>query len=106
MKNSGHFDSEDMQGLLCFGHRQLTDSCFLLLNIVDADPAKQWLKSAPVSSAIKTKTRPATALQIAFSVDGLRALGLKESVIEDFSDEFISGMAAKAAASSNDISCW
>src|SRR5262245_1347528 len=92
MENSGDFDFEDMQGLLRFGHGHLTDSCFLLLNIVDADAAKQWLKSAPVSSAIKTDTRPNTALQIAFSVDGLRALGLKESVIEDFSDEFISGM--------------
>jgi len=31
-------------------------------------------------------------LQIAFSAQGLRALGLKEQVIEQFSDEFISGM--------------
>ena len=99
MKNSGDFDYEDMQGLLRFGHGKLTDSCFLLLNIVDADAAKQWLKSAPVSSANKTKTRPVTALQIAFSVDGLRALGLKESVIEDFSDEFISGMAGDESRS-------
>ncbi|MBI1877161.1 MAG: peroxidase [Chloroflexi bacterium] len=99
MENSGEFDFEDMQGLLRFGHGHLTDSCFLLLNIVDADAAKQWLKSAPVSSATKTNTRPGTALQIAFSVDGLRALGLKESVIEDFSDEFISGMAGDESRS-------
>ena len=99
MKNSSDFKFDDLQGLLRFGHGALTDTCFLLLNIVDAGAAKQWLKTAPVSSAATANTPPETALQIAFSVEGLRALGLNESVIEGFSDEFITGMSGNESRS-------
>ena len=92
MKNSSKITYNDLQGLLRYGHSALKDSCFLLLNIADVDAAKEWLKRVPISSAAKTKELPLTAVQIAFSVNGLCALGVKESVIEDFSDEFIVGM--------------
>lgn len=92
MKNSSDFEFDDLQALLRFGHGKLTDTCFMLLNVTDAVSAKKWLKRAPVSSAIVTTPPPATALQIAFSAAGLRALGVRESVIGGFSDEFITGM--------------
>jgi len=92
MKYPQNFEFDDIQGLLRFGHGKLRDSCFLLLNIKDADFARQWLNTAPVSSAVTTNPPPDRALQIAFSVDGLRALGLSESIITEFSDEFIVGM--------------
>src|SRR5450631_4254271 len=90
MKNSSDFNFDDLQALLCSGHGKLTDTCFMLLNIMDADVAKQWLNTAPVTSAIQKDSQH--ALQIAFSVNGLRKMGLEESVIKDFSDEFIIGM--------------
>lgn len=93
MKKSSDFNFEDLQGLLRFGHGKLTETCFMLLNIVDVAAAKQWLSTAPVSSAVATDPPPDTALQIAFSVAGLHKLNLKESIIAEFSDEFISGMA-------------
>lgn len=92
MKKSSNFEFGDLQGLLRFGYRKLTDSCFMLLNIVNVDAAKQWLNTAPITNAIATDPPPDTALQIAFSVQGLRELGLSESIINDFSDEFIHGM--------------
>ncbi len=92
MNSPYNFEFYDLQGLLRFGHGKLRDSCFLLLNIVDVDAARQWLNTAPVSSAVTTSPPPDRALQIAFSVNGLRALGLSESIIADFSDEFIVGM--------------
>ncbi|MDZ4098379.1 MAG: peroxidase, partial [Methylophilaceae bacterium] len=98
MKNSSDFNFDDLQGLLRFGHGKLTDSCFLLLKIVDANAAKQWLSKTPVTSAI-SNPQPKTALQIAFSVEGLRALGVKDSVIEGFSDEFITGMSGNEGRS-------
>lgn len=98
MKNSSDFNFDDLQGLLRFGHGKLTDSCFLLLKIVDANAAKQWLSKAPVTSAI-SNPQPKTALQIAFSVEGLRALGVKDSVIEGFSDEFFTGMSGNEGRS-------
>ena len=99
MSNSSDFKFDDLQALLRYGHGKLTDSCFLLLTIVDADAAKQWLKTAPVTSATETDTAPDTALQIAFSVQGLRALGLHKSIIEGFSDEFITGMSGNESRS-------
>lgn len=98
MNNSSEFNFDDLQGLLRFGHGKLTDSCFLLLKIVDANAAKQWLSKAPVTSAI-SNPQPKTALQIAFSVEGLRALGVKDSVIEGFSDEFFTGMSGNEGRS-------
>ncbi len=92
MNYPSNFEFDDLQALLRFGHGRLRDSCFLLLNIVDADAAGKWLDTAPVSSAKTTNTAPDKALQIAFSVDGLRALGVRESIIAGFSDEFIVGM--------------
>lgn len=92
MKDSTDFEFDDLQALLRFGHGKLIDTCFKLLNVVDVMAAKKWLSKAPVSRAITTKPPPATALQIAFSAQGLRALGLKDSLINGFSDEFITGM--------------
>lgn len=92
MKNSTDFEFDDLQALLRFGHGKLTDTCFMLLNVVDAVSAKKWLGKAPVSSAVVTTPPPATAMHIAFSAEGLRALGVGKSIIEGFSDEFITGM--------------
>ncbi len=99
MNNASDFKFDDLQGLLRYGHGALKDTCFLLLNITDVDAAKQWLNTAPVTSATQTKNPPNTALQIAFSVEGLRTLGLNESVIEEFSDEFIIGMSGNESRS-------
>lgn len=89
----------DIQGLVRFGHGQLKDACFLLLNIVDVNQARMWLSAAPVTSAEFTDKLPQSALQIAFSAEGLRELQLDESVIESFSSEFIVGMSADESRS-------
>jgi deferrochelatase/peroxidase EfeB len=99
MKNSSDFNFGDLQALLRFGHKKLSDTCFLLLNVQDADAAKQWLSTAPISSAMTADPQPGRALQIAFSADGLRALGVEESVIQGFSDEFITGMSGHESRS-------
>lgn len=99
MKNSSDVQFDDLPGLVRYGHGKLTDTCFLLLNITDAAAAKRWLEKAPVSSAVQTETLPDTALQIAFSVKGLRTLGVKETLIEAFSDEFIVGMSGDESRS-------
>ncbi len=99
MNNSNDFKFDDLQALLRYSHGKLTETCFLLLNISDAKVAKEWLGSTPISSAIKAETPPDTALQIAFSVNGLRILGVEESVIADFSDEFIIGMSGDESRS-------
>ncbi|MDD1621326.1 MAG: peroxidase [Methylococcaceae bacterium] len=99
MKNSSDFNFGDLQALLRFGHKKLPDTCFLLLNVQDADAAKRWLSAAPISNALAADRQPGTALQIAFSAAGLRALGVEESVIQGFSDEFITGMSGDESRS-------
>ncbi len=93
MKESDDFEFDDVQGLLRFGYGKLADTCFMLLKIADANAARQWLSTVPVNNAVATHPPPDAALQIAFSVQGLRTLGVDESIIADFSDEFIHGMA-------------
>lgn len=91
---SAEVDFGDVQGLLRFGHGQLSEACFLLLEIVDRAAACRWLQNAPVTSALLTDPPPATALQLAFTRQGLEALGVPPDVVEQFSDPFIDGMAS------------
>lgn len=99
MQPSIEYELNDLQALLRFGHGKLTETCFMLLNVVNAQAAKQWLRTAPISRAVAAERPPDSALQIAFSVEGLRALGLGESIIDGFSDEFITGMSGDESRS-------
>lgn len=89
-------DFADIQGIVRFGHGHLEEASFLLLKIRDAEAAREWLRNAPVTTAQKTDARPESALQVAFTRQGLQALGVPSRVIGLFSDEFISGMASEA----------
>jgi deferrochelatase/peroxidase EfeB len=97
--NSPAVDFSDIQGIVRFGYSPLTEASFFLLKIRDAKAAHAWLAIAPVSTAIERKTAPDTALQVAFTVDGLRALGMNEEVVEGFAPEFLSGMGQDSSRS-------
>lgn len=86
-------DFSDVQGLLRFGYKRMTRASYALLRVKDAAAARAWLRAAPVNNAVALETPPSTALHLAFSAPGLRALGLPESVIEGFSHAFRGGMA-------------
>jgi deferrochelatase/peroxidase EfeB len=85
---------DDIQGLVRFGYKRLTQACFLLLRVTDAQAARDWLARAPVSSAKTQEPPPTTALQVALTSAGLQALGVQPDVVEGFSHEFIVGMAS------------
>jgi deferrochelatase/peroxidase EfeB len=86
------FDYADVQGLVRFGYKKMTKASYALLRVKDVAAARAWLRSAPVTSAVEMKPPPPTALQVAFTAPGLRALGVSESVIAQFSHEFRGGM--------------
>jgi deferrochelatase/peroxidase EfeB len=92
MTESSQVDFADIQGLMRFGYGALTESSFLLLRIRDASAARAWLASAPISNAVALSHAPDTALQVAFTCEGLRSLGLDEDILAEFSAEFYSGM--------------
>ncbi|MGA8272943.1 MAG: hypothetical protein WB919_15380 [Candidatus Sulfotelmatobacter sp.] len=83
----------DIQGLVRFAYAHMTEACYLLVRIRSVSAARAWLKNAPVTSAIKLEPRPRTALQLAFTQQGLESLNVPRSVIAGFSTEFLSGMA-------------
>lgn len=98
MNNTSPVEFEDLQGLVRFGYGKLTDTSFLLLNIADVETAKQWLATAPVSHAAQADAQLDSALQIAFTKQGLCDLGL-DAIIDDFSDEFKFGMTGDGSRS-------
>jgi len=93
MSKPDSVDFEDIQGLTRFSHAHLGEAAYMLVNIRDAKSAREWIRSAPITSADKQDPRPASALQLAISVTGLRALEIPDSIINQFSNEFIDGMA-------------
>ncbi|SCK56094.1 hypothetical protein VAR608DRAFT_5810 [Variovorax sp. HW608] len=90
-------DYEDIQGIVRFGYKRMTQAVFLLLRVTDAGAARAWLARAPVTSAVSQEPAPTTALQIAFTSSGLRALGVADDIVEGFSAEFIVGMGSDAS---------
>jgi deferrochelatase/peroxidase EfeB len=91
--DAGMVDYADVQGIVRFAYKHLTDASYLLLTIKQARAARAWLKSAPIATSEETTPPPASALQVAFTAAGLRALGVANTVIDGFSPEFASGMA-------------
>ncbi len=92
-------DYSDVQGLAAFGYAKMVEAHYWLLRIRDAAAARAWLAAAPVSTAERRQPPPATALQVAFTPRGLRALGVPESIVAGFSDEFLEGVAGTASRS-------
>ena len=84
-----------MQGLIRFGYGKLPQASYLLLKIDDWAAASKWIGNAPVTTAEIQDPPPSRALQIAFTVQGLKKLRLPDEVISGFSAEFISGMAGE-----------
>ncbi len=92
-------DFSDIQGLVRFGYGPLTEASFLLLKVRNAAVARTWLATAPVATAVELSQAPTTALQVAFTHEGLQALGVEDDVLAKFSDEFVSGMVGQESRS-------
>jgi Dyp-type peroxidase family len=85
---------DQVQGIILRGYEPLEASRFLLLAF-DGNrpgPAKDWLKGL-IPSVTAAATRPEVeAVNLAFTCEGFRALGLAEGAFEGFSPEFREGM--------------
>ncbi len=84
-------DKNDIQGLVSRGFGKLRAK-FLMLRVTDAVFAKNYLTG--LSNQINTieQSRPSSAVIVAFSADGLKALGLPKKILDTFSREFLEGM--------------
>jgi len=89
-------DRDDIQGLAAFSYGKLTEARYVLARIKDLAAARAWCAAAPVSTAKLLPEAPHTAMQLAFTAEGLRALGVPERTLAGFSPEFLEGMAGSA----------
>ncbi len=96
---SAIIDYSDVQGIVRYGYGQLPAACFLLLQIKNPAAARSWLRTAPVTNATAVAPPPQYAMQVAFTSEGLDAIGLPRQILEKFSPEFISGMAGEESRS-------
>ncbi len=96
---SSTVDFDDIQGLLRFGYKHLTQASFLLLHVKDRVAARAWLASVPVASAEARQPPPETAIHVALTRQGMDALGVPQDIVGGFSAEFLAGMAGDEARS-------
>jgi deferrochelatase/peroxidase EfeB len=99
MKSAPAVVYSDIQGIVRFGYARLTEASFILLSIRDAAAARTWIKGAPITTAEELSQPPLTALQVAFTNEGLQALNVPAHVRVGFSAEFLTGMSGDVARS-------
>lgn len=92
-------DFDDVQGLVRFAFGKMHRAYFYLVCVKDVSAARAWLLNAHVTTARELSPPPATALQVAFTVQGLEKLGVPSEAIAGFAPEFISGMAGDESRS-------
>lgn len=90
---------EDIQGLVRFAYKHHTEAVFLLLRVTDRAAARAWLARVAVTNAVTREPAPSTALQVALTSGGLRALGVAADIVDSFSSEFVEGMAGDPSRS-------
>jgi Dyp-type peroxidase family len=82
----------DMQGLLARGYGGFPVASYLLLQVEDGPGAQAWLRSIHDEVTPAAPKPDETALQVAFTCDGLRALGLEADTLRTFDRAFWEGM--------------
>lgn len=87
-----------IQGLVLRGYRMPVGR-YLYLRVEDARAARDWIGgiAQQVTTAAPWRSKPDSAVNIAFTAVGLRALGVPEATVADFSAPFAQGMVARAA---------
>ncbi len=85
----------DIQGLLIRGYGQLPICRFLLLQIEDAAAVRKWLHSLVPQVTAATQFNKKHALNIAFTCEGLKAIGLADENVDNFPISFRQGMATE-----------
>lgn len=89
-------DRTDIQGVLFRGYGHLDRANHLHLRFGDPAAARQWLSTiVPETQMVEPWHKPRRCLNIAFTADGLRTLGVSEAELQTFSPEFQQGMAER-----------
>ena len=88
-------ETHDVQGLITKGYASLPACVFVLLEIQDKAAVKKWLKEIAVEVTHSSAKYDHFALNIAFTFDGLKSLGLPAASLDTFPLEFEDGMTTR-----------
>jgi Dyp-type peroxidase family len=92
---------QDVQGnILCGYGRGYRHGLFLFMRVENPDAARGWLRErlAEITTALPWVEPPPATLNVAFTCEGLRELGVPEVVLERFPEDFRQGMKHRAEA--------
>lgn len=85
---------KDIQGIVARGYGSLSAARFVVFSITNGPKAGQWLDHMLDKNEITPGTERPTkiAQHLAFTAEGLRALGIREEIQSGFSEDFLAGM--------------
>jgi len=85
-------ETDDIQGLVLRGYGKLKAARFLLLEVLDDEGARQYLRRLCTRVNLARHSADTHAIQVAFTAAGLARLGVPKSALDTFSREFLEGM--------------
>jgi Dyp-type peroxidase family len=84
---------EDIQGIVLFGYANLAVARYLLLQFENSEKSREWLGKTTSHVQKASDKAENHAVNIAFTMDGLRFLGLTDEETKALAPEFVEGMA-------------
>lgn len=85
-------ETSDIQGIIVRGYSELPAAVFLLIGIKEQETARHWLKKIIPQVTTGTQKPTDNAMNIAFTLEGLKTLGLNDRALDSFPMEFLDGM--------------
>jgi Dyp-type peroxidase family len=89
-------DPDNIQGGIVSGYPEVDYGCVLLLGFESPAALAALLKDLPVTSAAVSLKPGQIAINIAFTVEGLRVAGLSDDEVRALPEEFVQGMERRA----------
>ena len=94
VSNPRTLDLHDIQGMITRGYAKLMEAAYFLLKVEQADKAKQWMHEIiPLIDSADISEQADKTLHLAFTPQGLRALGLDDKNLDNFPVPFREGIA-------------
>jgi Dyp-type peroxidase family len=91
--NQNRLDFDQIQGLVFSGYPKCASACYVLLRVQDAAKARHWLRILAPRVTFGETNDPSSALNVALTSSGLKAIGLDKGALETFPLEFQEGLA-------------
>ncbi|MBX2828776.1 MAG: hypothetical protein KTR22_11470 [Flavobacteriaceae bacterium] len=94
--NPKTIDLKDVQGMITRGYGKLYETAYFLLKVEDKEKAKEWMKAMiPLIDSADISDHSEKTIHLAFTPEGLAALGMSKENIEGFPVPFREGISTQ-----------